>query len=150
MNKIKMLLAVIITICASHQLQAQDNMTRVQNRFKQYFASTAADVKLADNPSGKRDILNNSFDKVRSVLDKVSSLPGISDKDRSAINNISKSVSEKQSELNGLNGYERVDDRKLNDFADYVRQDMEQAETWITVSLTTLLLAAILLLLIVK
>lgn len=150
MNRLKIFMVIIIAMCTNYQLQAADNLTGVQNRFKQYFAKTSADVKNAENPSAKREILNNSFDNVRSVLGKVSLLPGISDQDKSAVNSISKSVEEKQYELNGLNGYERVDDSKLNDFADYVRQDMEQAETWVTVSITTLLLAAILLLLIVK
>ncbi|MGE5364682.1 MAG: hypothetical protein ACM3SM_11185 [Bacteroidota bacterium] len=150
MNRLKIFMVIIIAMCTNYQLQAADNLTGVQNRFKQYFAKTSADVKNAGNPSAKREILNNSFDNVRSVLGKVSLLPGISDQDKSAVNSISKSVEEKQYELNGLNGYERVDDSKLNDFADYVRQDMEQAETWVTVSITTLLLAAILLLLIVK
>jgi hypothetical protein len=59
-------------------------------------------------------------------------------------------LQEKQDELEGSNGFERVSDEQLNDFSDYVVQDMEQADAVVTVSVITLLLIAILLVLIVK
>jgi hypothetical protein len=52
-------------------------------------------------------------------------------------------------ELAGSSGYERVSDKDLNAFSDYVVQDMEQAAEMVTISLVALLLIIILVVLIV-
>jgi hypothetical protein len=41
---------------------------------------------------------------------------------------------DKQDKLAGNNGYGRISDEQLNDFSDYVVQDMEQADMIITIS----------------
>ena len=74
----------------------------------------------------------------------------ISKNDVDGIDRLKATLQEKQDELAGSNGYARVPDEQLNSFAEYVVQDMEQADQVITISLVTLLLIVILIVLIAK
>jgi hypothetical protein len=83
------------------------------------------------------------------ILDKVQSSELISKEDHDGIDRLKAIVQDKQDELAGINGYERVPDTQLNAFADYVVQDVEQADQMITISVVVLLLIIILIVLLV-
>jgi hypothetical protein len=117
---------------------------------QKYFSDAASKVKATDNPSEKREILNESFHTMSVALDMVQGSATISKDDVAGIDRIKASLQEKQAELAGSNGYVRVPDEQLNAFSDYVVQDMEQADQIITISLVTLLLIVILIVLMVK
>jgi hypothetical protein len=110
-----------------------------------YFNNTAGKVKATSDPAQKREILNKSLQNMTIVLDKVQNMPLVSKDDRAGINQIKTNLQEKQNELAGTNGYDRVLDAQLNDFSDYVVQDMEQAPETITISVVTLLLIVLIL-----
>ena len=93
---------------------------------------------------------NNSFVEITKSLNEIQNITGVSNSDRLALASIEKRINEKSNELNGINGMQKVSDNQLNNFANYVQQDMEQADQWVTVSITTLILIAILLILLVK
>ena len=116
---------------------------------KKYFSNTASEVKATDNAVEKREILNESFQNMSQTLDKVLSSGLISENDRIGIEQFKTILQEKQNELEGSNGYDRVPDAQLNAFANYVVQDMEQADTTITISVVVLLLIIILIVLLV-
>jgi len=116
---------------------------------QKYFNDTAGKVKAADDPAQKREILNKSLEKMSKALDKVQSSSLISKDDRVGIALLKSTLQEKQDELAGLNGYERVSDVQLNAFSDYVVQDMEQATQTVTISLVALLLIIIIIILVV-
>lgn len=67
--------------------------------------------------------------------------------DKEALAGFKNDLIEKKNELNGQDGFAKVPDNRLNDFAQYVQQDMEQADRVVTISLTTALLIVIILLL---
>jgi hypothetical protein len=135
-------LAVMMFIMAFAGIaQGQDNL-------REYFNDTASKVKATDDPSQKREILNTSFEKMSKALNTVQSSPLISNDDRTGIDRVKIILKDKQDELVGLNGYERVPDAQLNAFADYVVQDMEQAAQTVTISLVALLLIIIIVILI--
>ena len=113
---------------------------------QKYFIDAASKVKATDNPSEKRAILNESFQRMSKALDIVQSLPTISNVDRDGIAHFKAALQEKQDELAGCNGFVRVSDAQLNAFSNYVVQEMEQAEM-ITISVVTLLLIIILVIL---
>ncbi len=115
-----------------------------------YFNTAATKVRATDNPSEKRQILNESFQTMEKALDVVQGSPSISTTDRAAIDRLKATIQDKQDELAGRNGYTRVPDEQLNAFSNYAVQDMEQADTIVTVSLVTLILLAILLVLLVR
>ena len=84
------------------------------------------------------------------ALDIVQRSSSLSKEDAIAIDRVKATLQEKRDELAGVNGYARVSDENLNAFSDYVVQDMEQADTVITISLVTLLLIILLIVLIVR
>ena len=116
---------------------------------QKYFNNTACKVKATTDPVQKREILNKSLQTMSKALNIVQSSPVISKENRAGIDCFKVALQEKQDELMGSNGYERVSDAQLNAFSDYVVQDMEQAGTTITISVVALLLIIIIVILIV-
>ena len=114
---------------------------------QKYLNNTTCKVKATDDPVQKRKILSKSLQTMTTALDIVESSGLISQDDRAGINRFKTTLQEKQDELTGSNGYERVSDGQLNAFADYVVQDMEQARQ-INISLVAALLIIIILVLI--
>lgn len=114
-----------------------------KDKLQKYFNDAALKVKATENASEKREILNGSFQSMSKALDKVQNSGLISKDDRIGIELLKAALREKQNELAGINGYERVPDEQLNNFSNYVVQDMEQAQM-ITISLVALLLIILL------
>ncbi len=115
-----------------------------KGELKQYFSKAADRVKATENANEKREILNESFNSMSKVLDEVLSSGLISESDYAGIEEYKAALQEKQNELEGSNGYQRVPDAQLNSFADYVVQDMEQADGTITISVIVLILIILL------
>jgi hypothetical protein len=120
-----------------------------KDNIQKYFNDTACKVKATADPVQKREILNKSLQTMSKALDKVESSGLISKEDRTDIDHFKTSLQEKQDELMGNNGYERVSDAQLNAFSNYVVQDMEQADKSITISLVAALLIVIIIILVV-
>ena len=134
------LTAMMFVMAFAGIAQGQDNI-------QEYFSDAACRAKAATDPSQKREILNTSFEKMSKALGKVQSSPLVSKDDRAGIELFKATLQEKQDELSGLNGYERVSDEQLDAFSDYVVQDMEQADQKITISVVVLLLIIIIVIL---
>ena len=121
-----------------------------KGELQKYFSDAAHKVKATENPTEKRAILDGSLHTMSKALDIVQRSSSMSKEDAIAIDRVKATLQEKQDELAGINGYARVSDENLNAFSDYVVQDMEQADTVITISLVTLLLIILLIVLIVR
>lgn len=115
-----------------------------QEPLHKYFSDMAKKVKATNDPVEKRRILSESFQTMSTALDMAQSLPLVSNSDRVAMNSLKAALQDKQDELAGNNGYERITDAQLNAFSDYVVQNMEQAYQMITISLVALLLIVLL------
>jgi ribosomal protein S20 len=115
-----------------------------KSELKQYFSKAADKVKATENADEKREILNEAFNDMSKILDKVLSSELISESDYAGIEQYKATLQQKQNELQGINGFERVPDAQLNTFADYVVQDMEQADSTITISVIALILIILL------
>ncbi|SHG16139.1 hypothetical protein SAMN05443144_12062 [Fodinibius roseus] len=139
------ILSVAFILATSAVSYAQSD--HANKKIKTYINNMVQKVETAEEPGQKRAILNKSFDKMIEAFDRVESMSRIPEKDKEGIALLKTSILEKQQELNGDKGFKRVADRQLDSFANYVQQDMEQANT-ITISVTTLLLIIIILLLI--
>ncbi len=118
-----------------------------QSELHKYFSDAANKVKATENAAEKRQILSKTFQKMSSALDKVESSGLVSEGDRAGLDKFRAKLQDKQDELTGRNGFERVADSQLNNFSNYVVQDIEQAQM-LTISIVTLLLIIILLVLI--
>ncbi len=135
------LLAIII-------FSAQAFAGNVRDELKNYFNDIAIKVRNTENVHQKREILNNSFKKILTALDEVEQTP-MSEKDIQSIKSFKEQLNKKYYELNGLNGFTRISDKNLNNFAQYSVQDLEQSAEYVTISVLTLVLiiiAAVLLL----
>ena len=116
-----------------------------KDKIKNYFSKTAVKVNTTELASEKREILNESFQNMFNVIEKVQNSGLINTEDQAGIDHFKAALQEKHDELNGTNGFERVPDVQLNAFSNYVVQDMEQAAAGITISLLALIIIAILL-----
>ena len=119
-----------------------------QDNLQKYFNDTACKVKATADPSQKRAILNDGLQNMSKALNRVESLRLVSKDDRAGIDRLKVTLQERQNELAGSNGYDRVPDEQLNAFSDFVVQDMEQADRTVTISLVTLLLIIIIVILV--
>jgi hypothetical protein len=105
-------------------------------------------VKDTPDPAQKRALIDNSLRKMSVALDKVQDSGLVSKEDRAGMDRLRAALQEKRDELAGNNGFERVADSELNGFANYVVQDIEQADQTITISLVAALLILIIVILI--
>lgn len=142
--KTKLALGMIVMLLAL----AQAGLAGPNDVLNKYFNDTACKVKATSDPVQKRAILNKSLQTMTTVLDKVEGSGLVPESDRAGLKHFKTVVQEKQDELMGGNGYQKVADAQLNDFSDYVVQDMEQAPQTVTISLVSLLLIIIILILI--
>ena len=119
-----------------------------ETQFKKYVNNIVVQVEATDDPAQKRVILNTSLERMTEAFRRVEQSERLSLEERQAVAALRASVEEKLDELNGRNGFTPVPDSNLNHFANYVQQDIEQAERKVTLSLTALLLIIIIVLLI--
>lgn len=131
-----------------HPLLADATTPDPVEQFKQYVNEMVTDVKNADDPEEKRAILDESLQKMQRAAEQVSHMPGVNGRDKEALSTFQADISDKRDQLNGEDGYESVDDADLDRFADYVQQDLEQAQQLvISISSAALVLILVLLLL---
>jgi len=119
-----------------------------KGELQKHFSDVANKVKATENATEKRAILENSFKDMSEALTKVQSSFLVSKEDQAGIESLKNILKENQNELAGINGYERVPDSQLNNFSNYVVQNMAQADQMITISLVAALLIVILLVLV--
>ncbi len=126
---------------------AKTETADVENKLKEYFHNTAQQVHNEQDSAKKREILDNSLSKFTQALDAVQETSDLGASDKKALGELKARIDSKLSELRGVDGYEKVANSQLDNFADYVQQDMEQADRYVTISVTTVLLVIIILLL---
>jgi DNA phosphorothioation-dependent restriction protein DptG len=144
MLNFRLLAACLLSFLFIQLVKADD----VKAEFQKMWNDVVMAVKEAETPIEKREILNNFFDDMMEALTTAENSQLLNDEDLKGIDYLQKKITEQKNELNGLNGFEKVGDGQLNDFADYTLQEIEQADTVLTISLTTLLLIIILAILI--
>lgn len=117
-----------------------------ESMFKKHINKMVESVEKAETPDSKREILNDSFDDLIGAIEKVEGMRAVSETEKQGLQVFKEDIQNKKDELNGNNGFSAVPNNSLNNFADYVQQDLEQADT-VTIGVTTLLLIIIILLL---
>lgn len=145
MKKLTISFLLLLFTVISTPLHAQS--PDAHDKLKKEINEMVENVQEAETADEKRTILNRSFDNLVTAFDRVSALEQVPESDKKAIADFRNTIQEKKDELNGTDGYEKVPDTQLDEFADYVQQDIEQADRVITISLTTALLIIIIILL---
>lgn len=127
MKQLKAIGLIMVILCAIGLQTSRGQSAEAETMFKNHINKIVQKVKKAKNPNEKRALLNNSFDKLITALDKVGAMNVSSNDEHAALNTFRQDITHKKNELNGLAGFERVPDRQLNNFAAFVQQDFEQA-----------------------
>lgn len=122
------------------------NTGDAETMFKKHINKMVESVEKVDAPDEKRVILNNSFDNLIGAIEKVESMGAVPETDKEGLKVFKADIQEKKNELNGVNGFSPVANNNLNNFANFVQQDLEQADT-VTIGVTTLLLIILILIL---
>lgn len=121
--------------------------TNLTETFKKHFNETVEQVHQTESADEKRAILNDSFTKMITTLDRIESKANLTEDEIAQLVSFRNDISEKQSELNGQDGFEEVLDEDLDDFSNFSQDFVEQANRTVTIGLTTALLILIILLL---
>jgi hypothetical protein len=148
MKRFSVTMAVLVLIGIAAPLFA-DPATRLENRLKEYFSNLVLEVGQTTNPSEKRALLNESFDRFLTVMDRIQRLPFLKQESREGLARFNAVVQEKRDELNGSAGFVMVADGDLDNFARYAVQDLEQAEARYFVISGAALLVIILILILI-
>lgn len=146
MKALKISLSLIIFLAIS-QSPAVSQSTNLTETFKKHMNETVQEVKNEENLEEKRVLLNESFSKMLNAIDKIESNATLSEEELAQLQAFKENIVEKSNQLNGRKDYDRIAGVDLDEFSDYVQQDMEQADRILTISLTTALLIIIILLL---
>ncbi|WP_440998512.1 hypothetical protein [Fodinibius sp. SL11] len=146
MKTIRLITSSILLLFAV-QSMAVAQSTDIKETFKKHFNKTVQQVQETESADKKRMLLNESFTKMLEAVDRIESRANLSEDKIAQLNSFKNGISEKKSELNGLEGFDEVVDEDLDDFSEYSQDFMEQADRTLTIGLTTALLIVIILLL---
>jgi hypothetical protein len=133
---------LILCIMASFVF-AKEGPAKIQSLIKQYFNSALEQINEAETPAQQRQILDRSLDKMISVLGTLQTWPDVPQSELLTVQQLRQRFVEKQDELQGRNGYERVSDKDLVAFANYVQQDMENAGLFPLLGLTNVIVMVV-------
>lgn len=145
MKKLTITFILVTLIATFSPIKAQS--TDAHDKLKAEINEMVENVEQAEKADEKREILNHSFDNLITAFNRVSSMKQVPEKDKQALADFKNIIQERKKELNGTDGYERVPNSQLNEFAQFVQQDLEQADKYVTISITTALLVILILLL---
>jgi len=141
------ILASAVLVCA-FATTAFAQSTNVTETFKKHFNETVQEVYGAEHADEKRAILNESFNKMITAIDRIESTASLTEDQIAQLHTYRLGIVEKQNELNGLDGFDEIVDEDLDEFSNFSQDFIEQANrTTITIGVTTALLIIIILLL---
>lgn len=141
------IITVSVFLAFAVQSAAVAQSINLTETFKKSFNETVQDVRETENATEKRALLNDSFSKMIKVIERIESEAKLSADESAWIGSYKSEIQEKKSELNGVDGFNRVMDKDLNNFSDYSQHYMEQADRTITIGLTAVLLIILILIL---
>ena len=147
MKTLYTILASVVLVCAI-QTTSFAQSTDITETFKKHFNETVQVVHETEDADEKRAILNQSFNKMITAIDRIESRASLSEDEIASLNTYKAGLNDKLSELNGLDGFDEIMDEDLNDFSNFSQDFIEQANRTITIGVGTALLILIILLLI--
>ncbi|MCC5942155.1 MAG: hypothetical protein JJU37_11500 [Balneolaceae bacterium] len=146
MKSLRLIIPSLILLFAIQSVAIAQS-TNITETFKKHFNETVQQVHQTDDADEKRMILNESFSKMIVAIDRIESMTDLTEDESAQLSSFRSDISEKQNELNGLDGFDEILDEDLDDFSNFSQDFMEQANRTITIGATTLLLIIIILLL---
>ncbi|HEX9007125.1 MAG TPA: hypothetical protein VF889_07515 [Bacteroidota bacterium] len=117
---------------------------------RQRFSELVLSAKDEPTPQAKRERIENVLQRMSEAVAVAEQSPAATNHDKASLEAFRHAVNEKQDQLQGRNGYTRVQDKDLNAFAEYTVQDFEQAGEWVYISTLGLVLLVVLLVLLLR
>ncbi len=146
MRTLRLIITSILLLFAVQSVAVAQS-TSMTETFKKHFNETVEEVHQTESADEKRAILNESFTKMITALDRIESKANLTEDEIAQLVSFRNDISEKQSELNGQDGFEDVLDEDLDDFSSFSQDFVEQADRTLTIGITSVLLILIILLL---
>lgn len=140
------ILTSILLVCTI-QTASFAQSANLTETFKNHFNETVQKVQDTDKADEKRVILNKSFNKMITTIDRIESLATFTDDESAELASYKFSLTEIQSELNGLDGFDEIMDEDLDAFSNFSQDFIEQANRTVSIGVTTAILIVLLLLL---
>ena len=106
---------------------ASEDHGMLQARFKAALNGMVQDVKTAETPAAKRQVMDRFFAKVHQRAELTAKMPFLSAEKRSALALLQGKFGGYEATLKGQPGLGGVADKDLDSFASFVQQDVEQA-----------------------
>ena len=101
MLRFKPLIIVFISLFVLNEAKADD----MRKELQKYINEIITEVKEADDPEEKREILNDLFGDLQKAFVTAKNSPYVPAEDHKGINELEEMISERYDELNGLNGF---------------------------------------------
>lgn len=140
------ILTSILLVCTIQTVSFAQSANLTET-FKNHFNETVQKVQDTDKADEKRVILNKSFNKMITTIDRIESLATFTDDESAELASYKFSLTEIQSELNGLDGFDEIMDEDLDAFSNFSQDFIEQANRTVSIGVTTAILIVLLLLL---
>jgi hypothetical protein len=115
-----------------------------KKELQKYISEIVNNVKEAKTPAEKRETLNDLFMSLQKAFDAAKNSPYVPESDYSGIDILKNKIADRHDELNGINGFNRVPDNRLDQFASFTLHDIEQADSTVTIGIGTLIIIILL------
>lgn len=146
MKKLYLFITTIFLVFAIQSVAIGQSVDLTET-FKKSFNETVQKVQSTEDADEKRMLLNDSFSNMITVIERIESKANLSEDELAQLKAYKSDIQEKKAELNGIDNFDKVLDKNLNDFSDYSQQYFEQADKTITIGVTAALLIVLILLL---
>jgi hypothetical protein len=127
MNKSFPLLTLGIFLATAPLRAAEAGSALLQERFKTALNDLALKVRAAGKPEQKREIMLRFADGMQQGLRNAEEYAAVTAEDKASLEAVQAKFHAYSLELNGREGFDRVADSDLDEYAGYMRQQMEQA-----------------------
>ena len=107
--------------------QAAENHGMLQARVKVALNEMVQDVKAAESPAEKREVLNRFVGKLEHRAELAAKIPFLSQENHAALSMLQDKFGGYKNQLQAASG-NGVADKDLDAFASFMQQDLEQAE----------------------
>jgi hypothetical protein len=117
---------LLLTALTALPSQAAENQSLLQARVKSALNGMVQDVKAAENPAGKRAVMDQFLGRADRELGLLEKLPFLSEEKHAAIDMMKAKFGGYAAEIDDK-GSAGIADQDLDAFASFMQQDLEQA-----------------------
>lgn len=128
MNKATRILAFIAFFALALAPRARASGSEIlEERYKSALNGMVQEIRSAPDAAAKREYLERFLSHMDEGLRQAQGMEGLSQADKAVLVSLAAKYRDYRAELEGTGGFAAVPDSRLDGFAGYIRQGMEQA-----------------------